>query len=165
MWQQYRLQPRLPFRAIDLNEAVYEAVEALRRQFPAEGTAPLSLELSPDSPVVSGSVADLKRLCSFLIKNAILVCSSNTGKVTVRTTSAGSSVRLEVEDTGPQIDAEMLQHIFDPGKVCREGTNSLELAACSKLAQRLHGKIEVQNRLKGGVVAALDLPAAQLISK
>ena len=73
---------------------------------------------------------------------------------------AAGRALLRVADNGPSLPGEALSTLFDPSNPGREGTNSLELAACESLARRYLGKLRASERPGGGVVITLELPAA-----
>jgi signal transduction histidine kinase len=171
-WQRYRRNRRGVSGPSDLNGAVRAAVAGLARraaadaapQDGAEGaTAPaapegVSVELHPDPLPVPAAAHDLERLCTFLVGNA--AAAAGTGRVLVRTGPDAKGARLRVEDSGPTIATESLSEIFDLGGVRREGTDSLELAACRSLVRRLQGSIRAENRPEGGLAVTVVLPAA-----
>jgi signal transduction histidine kinase len=152
-FQRYRQHQRPRGEAVDLNELVSEAVLSL----PAGARVDLQLDANPLR--VTGSGSDLKRMVTFLLRNALGV-TPTAGTVTVRTRQDADQITLSIEDSGPSIAPQALSHVFDPYTAVREGTNSLELAASKRLARRVQGDVSCQNRGEGGVAFIVKLPGA-----
>ena len=74
-------------------------------------------------------------------------------------------LRLEIEDTGSGIPAELLAHIFDPWVTTKpHGKGSgLGLSIARQVIASHGGTIRVDNRPGTGAVCTIDLPAAQRI--
>jgi C4-dicarboxylate-specific signal transduction histidine kinase len=178
-WQQYRSRQPAPLEPLDLNQLVGETVEALCREEPGFGEAPLrmlppgaegppgdgvwvQLVLGADVPPVLGTRPDLERLVRFLVGNGAAAVTSLRGLVVLTTTAADERVRLRVEDSGPAVAPELLPQLFEPLVTAREGPNRLELAACKTIAhRRLQGAIEAANRPEGGVAVEVALRTAR----
>lgn len=180
--QQYRRRHQPRPQAVDLNRAVREVVEDLSRK-PAEAgrgfpirlrpaadetpvsdplLIPVVLNLAPALPPVVGLPADLKRLFLFLITNAAAAVSAGGGgTITVETRAGEQSVVLRLADTGPSLPPEQLPNFFEPGFANREGTDSLELAACRTLVRRFQGTIEAQPGPGRGLTVVVEFPLAQ----
>jgi signal transduction histidine kinase len=157
-WQQCRRRPLPPEQPyLDVNALVEEAVTALRRQRGGTGTT-VTLSLAPKLLSVRGAAADLRRLTTFLVLNALAVSE----QVTVRTEASANAVVLLVEDGGPGFPPEKLPRMFEPLAEGRAGTNRLELAACRTLVRRFQGKIVGENRATGGVTVVVELPGEPL---
>jgi signal transduction histidine kinase len=167
-WQNYRRRPA-GGSVTDLNQMAWAAVHqlaaatagpVLRREEEGSGKGPAVRQDLHEGPLrVLGTSTELQRLCAFLLRNAAAVTPPG-GTVTVRTRSAEGKVVLSIEDAGPAVAPEQLGELFIPYPARREGTNSLELAACKSLVRRLWGTIAAQNRPEGGVVVTVELPAA-----
>src|SRR5207244_13434673 len=94
----------------------------------------------PGLTPVCASHADLSRLVVLLIRNSLLAAPADA-KVKVRSQTVGDKFVLEIEDSGPPVPAETLALFFEPGVQARDGTRSLELAACKSLLRRIQGTI------------------------
>jgi hypothetical protein len=147
--QQYGRDHRPDARHVDFNRIVTAAIARLSAELAeTEGTAPddsgptaLIVMLASESTVVNAAVADLKRICVFVLRGAVASATTDT-PVTIRTDVAGASVVLTVlQSTGSSI-------------------NLLELAACKGLARRLKGKIAAERQPAGATVLTLTLPLA-----
>ncbi len=170
--QHYRRRQQPPRLPVDVDRAVWAAVEALggkpserggvreyvRLESLTYGTVEVAvhLDLGAGETPAPATFAEMKRLCVFLIRNAAAAAATNKGAVVVRTAREGERVILRVEDTGPAIPAEMLPHLFEPASVGREGTSALELAACKTLARRLQGGLRAENLDEGGAAFVVE---------
>jgi C4-dicarboxylate-specific signal transduction histidine kinase len=121
---------------------------------------PARLTLASDPQMVQGSVADVRRLVSFLLSNFVATAAAADGQLDIRTENAGGAIILQVEDTGPPLRSESFVQFFDPQGACREGTRRLELAACKRIVHRLQGKIRCENGSKGGIAVTVELRRA-----
>jgi signal transduction histidine kinase len=148
---------------VDLNRAVGEALTELQAGPPPGVAGGLAVEqsLAPGLPPVLGSRLELRWACFFLLRNAAAVLPPEGGRLCVATRSAGDVVVADFADNGPGVDEERLPHLFDPGRGVREGTNTLELAACRNIVRRLRGNLTAENLPGGGVGVRLELPAAR----
>jgi signal transduction histidine kinase len=175
-FQQLRHDWQLEAQRADLNHVVREALAVLDRErdgrggitrtMEASAEAPRSvservvLELAPDLTPVCASHADLTRLIVLLIRNSLLAAPT-AAKVKVRSQTVGDKLVLEIEDPGPPVPAETLALFFEPGVQARNGTRSLELAACKSLLRRIHGTIRCENPPNGGFAVIVTLPRAK----
>lgn len=150
-FQQYRRRQQPTATTVDLNRIVADVVASH-----PSGVA-VRMELAPHLPRVQGTTTDLKRLVTFLLRNAE-AAAGPSGSVTLQTESAAEKVLLRVQDTGPSIEPDLLPKLFDAGTLGREGSLSLELAACKSLVKRCHGKIDGANGTEEGVVITVELP-------
>ena len=133
---------------------------AKQRKTSRQASVRARLALASDPQMVQGSIADVRRLVSFLLSNFVAAASVVDGQVDIRTENVGGAVLLQVEDTGPPLPAESFVQFFDPQGACREGTRRLELAACKRIVHRLQGKIRCENGSKGGIAVTVELRRA-----
>src|SRR5205823_9475406 len=127
---------------------------------PPEAGVLIQLRPAEVAARVRGQSADIRRLCRFLLRNAVR-CTPPTVQATV--TAHNDHVGVMIEDSGPSIPPLLLPRIFEPGQECREGMCCLELAACQSIVRRLQGRIEARARPGGGLTltATLHGQAAQ----
>ena len=100
----------------------------------------------------------LSQILQNLLGNAVDAVAGQ-GIVTVRTTAAGGTALIAVEDNGPGIDPSVDATLFTAGTSTKEGRHGgLGLAIVQKLATRLGGSISYQSH-PGQTVFTLALPA------
>jgi signal transduction histidine kinase len=165
-WQRYRQQAHPPGRALDLAEVIHEALQELPEPeltpTPGEGSRPTFVtHLATGLPAVKACPHDLKRLLTFLLRNAVAALGGGQGVISVETEVVDNKVLLHVRDSGPPVPAETLPALFEPRAAARAGTVPLELAACVSIARRYLGQLRGANSPEGGVNITLELPAAQ----
>ena len=98
----------------------------------------------------------LTELTRNLLHNAVLHTPSS-GSLTVRIVRDSTHAALTLSDSGPGIDTELAQRLFQPfssGHVARG--SGLGLAICKEIVQVLKGTISLDNRVQHGLVAGLD---------
>ena len=98
----------------------------------------------------------LTELTRNLLHNAIKHTPAS-GRLTVKIVRDATHAALSLSDSGPGIDAELSQRLFQPfsaGHVARG--SGLGLAICKEIVQVLGGTITLTNRVQHGVVMGLD---------
>jgi signal transduction histidine kinase len=155
--QEYQHIQLTALETVDLNGIVSETLNEL--QDASAGTR-LALESSSEPLTVVAYASDLKRLCSFLVRNAIAAASESGASVTIRTERALDKGLLRVEDTGPPVSPAELAQIFEPHLCGRARTSPLELAACQTLVRRLQGSICAESGAEFGLRISVSLPLA-----
>ncbi len=102
-----------------------------------------------------------KRMVGNLIENALRY---SNGPVKLKAYQKHDEVFIEVTDSGPGIDEEQLEKLFQPfkrGDEARGGTGSgLGLAIVRRLAEMHSGKVSMTNRGEGGLCATICLPVS-----
>ena len=125
----------------------------------------LQTDLDDRLPTMDSDAGKLRQILYNLLSNAIKYTPEG-GRVSliVRPCDHGSSVRLEVADTGPGIAPEDLEQIFEKfqqldASVTREHSGTgLGLAISRELCQMLGGKIRVESTLGVGSRFIVELP-------
>ncbi|MCH6255083.1 ATP-binding protein [Puniceicoccaceae bacterium K14] len=99
-----------------------------------------------------------------LVGNAVKF--TNKGKISVRLSTSYTDpdfVNIQIEDTGIGMSEEQVKGIFDPFTQAdstingRFGGTGLGLAICSRLAEQMDGKIEVESKVGEGSTFSLVL--------
>ena len=97
-----------------------------------------------------------------LVQNAIKYMGARPIKrVTVRTRCVGTTVRLDVEDTGPGIPTDVQATMFDPfvrGPNPEVNGSGLGLATVKRLVESHGGTIGVQSKVGAGTLFRIELP-------
>lgn len=120
----------------------------------------LRTELAADLPPILGDSNQLLQVCVHIANNAVQALDEvGGGIVKVSTQKEGRNVVLEFSDNGP--GAREPERVFDPfytTKPVGQGTG-LGLSACYGIVQDHKGKIICLNRLEGGALFRIELPA------
>jgi two-component system nitrogen regulation sensor histidine kinase NtrY len=106
----------------------------------------------------------LRKICTNLIENA-MESMSNGGEMTVTCDMAQNGddemVRITVTDTGPGLDDEAAERLFEPYFSTKTTGTGLGLAICRNLSREMGGDVTVENLPdRAGVKATLYLKPA-----
>jgi signal transduction histidine kinase len=128
-----------------------------------------SCEPPPKQIVVRTDKVKLSRVFNNVVANAVKF--TETGGVTVEAIrSADEGIRIRVADTGPGIEPEFAERIFDeyfqlrnPNRDTSRGTG-LGLAISRRLIQAMGGDILVESAVGKGTTFTITLPASCIVS-
>lgn len=141
------------------------------------GEAGLYFKLEIDPELVQSIVADTSKLRQILINllgNAVKF--TREGGFTLRASTqpvegntSMITLRLEVEDSGPGIEPEQLEHIFNPfiqaGRSIGDTTGTgLGLAITRAFIEKMEGEIQVVSTPGKGSLFRVELPVARALS-
>jgi two-component system, NtrC family, sensor kinase len=151
-----------PYRAatawVDLNRAVRDTLSLLNYQMAKQGIAMVQ-DLDPRVPPVWARESGIRGMCMNLCMNAVQAMKKG-GRLTVRSRPAGSMVTLEIEDTGPGIQPQHLDRIWDPfftTKPIGQGTG-LGLSITQRTVTGYGGTIRVESHPGEGARFIIELP-------
>ena len=150
---------------VDVGELLEEATELARQQSAAaERHLSLSVPQAPwPLPPVSGD-RDLLFLAIYNLLDNALKFSRDGDRLEIRAFEDGTTIVVEVADTGPGVPDEELPHIFEElyrGQDARgvEGSG-LGLALVRAVVEQHGGRAAVRSRPGQGTVLTLRLPAS-----
>jgi signal transduction histidine kinase len=173
----YAGQGRAVLAPIQLSRAVSESARALRLGIPPH--IELKLDLAEDLPEFTADPHQIEQLLTNLVLNSVEAIGEHPGIITIRTASAeftqarlnqefashnllpGPYVILEVADTGPGIDPDILPRIFEPFFTTHFTGRGLGLAAVDGIVRACRGGIRV-NATPGHGYFRIYLPAGRL---
>jgi two-component system phosphate regulon sensor histidine kinase PhoR len=149
-------------RQVDVAEAIQEVLTSVESSAVGKGLK-LEFEISERPYLLNCDPTCLQTVVRNLVQNAINYTPS--GKVSIRVERAeGLGARIEVEDTGPGIDPEVLPRIFerffrgDPAHSRATGGTGLGLSIVRNLVNRMGGRIAVDSRCGEGSLFRVELP-------
>ncbi len=156
-----RLQ--LEIATFDLDAMVHDVADMMRVRAGEKG---LWLQLDQSSVLPRHIRADEARLRQILVNLAgNAVKFTKAGGVTIRLAveqKAGAHLVMEVEDTGPGIDAEDQKRLFKPfvqlGELGAQKGTGLGLAISRQFAELMGGTITVTSEPGKGSIFRVDLP-------
>jgi len=140
----------------DLVREAAQSLEALRQ----ERDMTLTLELNAPGYLVSVEKSSLVSALVGIVENAFQVCTSGQG-IFVRTSIDAAHVRIVIEDEGPGIAADMIDHLFDPFATSRISGTGLGLAIARNTIRSHRGDITAHNRPEGGACFTVFLPSLE----
>lgn len=152
-------------RRLDLNEIVRETLPLVRREL-EDHRVRVELDLAAALPAVEGDPVELQQVLVNLVKNACEALSDaghaareGERRVRIHTRAAAGRVRLEVEDSGPGIDATVAARLFQPFTTTKKSGMGLGLAICRSIVEAHDGRLGVAPAPSGGALFHVELPA------
>ncbi|HVJ05121.1 MAG TPA: PAS domain-containing sensor histidine kinase [Candidatus Saccharimonadales bacterium] len=151
--------------SLDLCELMDSAVALYQSQFRARG---IEIERICKEPVhIVGIANDLRQVFANLVSNASDILTGG-GKIRIRITSQGNSVRIDVVDSGPGIDPAYNDRLFEPFFTTKgERGTGLGLWVTAGIVQKYGGAIRLRTRFGGrfhGTKFIILLPIANTAS-
>jgi two-component system phosphate regulon sensor histidine kinase PhoR len=155
-------QYALTFEPLAIAEAAEHTFAALREQA-ARKQQRLVLAVPADVPPVRADRRAVGQVLTNLVENAIKYCPDGT-RITARARIEDGMVRVNIEDTGPGIDARHLPRLFerfyrvDPGRSRDQGGTGLGLSIVKHLIEAMGGEVGVESPFGQGTTFWFTLP-------
>lgn len=157
--------PEQDAQAVELADLVQEVVENVNYECKAEGIAGVSVHARIDaSPSVRGHAEAMRSAIENVVRNAVHHSPSG-GTVDVLLTRDGASALIEVRDSGPGVNDEELDRLFEPFFQTRASARSkddrgsgLGLAIAERAVSLHRGTIRAENYPGGGLLVRVLLP-------
>jgi two-component system, NtrC family, sensor kinase len=143
-------------------KSVIDEVLALSRPQKNFRDIDLKIEVSESLHVMMSTARLTQVLLNLMMNAAAALDGRKDPRITVRAKRDGESVRVEVEDNGPGVRADVRDQIFEPFVTTKEvgqGTG-LGLSVCRGLVEAAGGSIEVDASTKSGARFIVILPAS-----
>jgi signal transduction histidine kinase len=123
----------------------------------------LEVEIPRSLPQVMGNDVLLTWALENVVKNALDALAGRGGTITLRVFHREPDcVTLYVEDTGPGIDPEIRDRLFEPGVSTKASGWGVGLSLSARIVRRIHsGSIEVIETGPEGTVFAIRIPIAE----
>jgi len=121
----------------------------------------LSVLIESGVPEIMGSEVLLAWALENILKNALDALAGRGGTITVRAFPGEPGwVTLQVQDTGPGVDPDMRERLFDAGTTTKSGGWGVGLSLARRIVERIHGgRIELLQTSPRGSTFQLRLPA------
>ena len=121
----------------------------------------LVVDIPSGLPRVKGNEVLLIWALENVVKNALDALAGRGGKITIYARDIGGDwVSLRIRDTGPGVDPEIRDKIFEPGVSSKSGGWGVGLAPSRRIVEGVHkGKIELLETVEG-TTFQIRLPAA-----
>ena len=118
--------------------------------------------LKADRDIVFADPNQLKQVFLNIIMNAgdAMVENITPKSLTITTVNVGDSIEVRFADTGPGIQKEELDHIFDPFYTTKEpgkGTG-LGLSICYRILEGLGGSVRAESAPRQGAEIVIEIP-------
>jgi len=121
----------------------------------------LIVDIPHGLPRVKGNEVLLVWALENVVKNALDALAGRGGKITIYAREVGGNwVSVRIRDTGPGVDPEIRDKIFEPGVTSKSGGWGVGLALSRRIVEGVHkGKIELLESVEG-TTFQIRLPAA-----
>lgn len=113
----------------------------------------------PDKMILASEV-QMEHVLINIINNAFQAMSPDGGVLTIKTRAKDDHVEFRIKDTGPGLNVENTDYIFEPFYTTKndgEGTG-LGLAIVKQIIEAHHGRIEVESQTGKGTEFIIILP-------
>jgi signal transduction histidine kinase len=149
---------------IDLNQVVREVFELLTPQASVRDVT-LSVNLATPAPRVGGDRIQLQQVVLNLVINALdAIEGANSRERTIKGRTVfldDNAAEVSIEDSGPGILADKLEHIFDPFFTTKQTGMGMGLSIARTIVRSHRGRIWAENQHDGGAVFRFTLPIAE----
>ena len=146
---------------LDVNEVTREVIALTRSELRSSGTS-LQTQLADRLPLVQGDRIQLQQVMLNLILNAVeaMSGSSETARdLLIRTEQDGSGgVLVAVEDSGPGLQPESLDRLFDAFYTTKPSGMGMGLSICRSIIEAHGGRVWATTNVPRGTVLQFTLP-------
>ncbi|MCH7868262.1 MAG: response regulator [Myxococcales bacterium] len=147
---------------VDIEKGIRSTVHLLNSAM-SHANAQVTIEVQDDLPLILADSGALNQVFLNLIKNAADAFEYRAGKLDIRVSHDEHGVRIEFQDDGPGIPADVISQIFDPfftTKTAGKGTG-LGLSISRQIIESHEGSLEVECPDVGGALFVVRLPVSR----
>ncbi|MBL8921911.1 MAG: HAMP domain-containing protein [Myxococcaceae bacterium] len=152
--------PEMEMEPLGLNDVVQGALQLCRHQLQMQGVK-VDTSLAEGLGGIQGNNNQLRQVLLNLMMNAgQAMAESATKRVTVSTALDGDFVKVLVQDTGPGMSAEVMQHLFKPFFTTKRrglGTG-LGLSVSRSIIEAHKGTLTAESQVGQGATFIVRLP-------
>ena len=149
-------------RPADVNELVRGALQVAHGELEQNGVV-TDMQLTAALPRITGNRGQLQEVILNLVQNAIEAMGAVTDKARllgIRTERLGpQEIAITVEDSGPGIDPDKIDAIFEPFVTTKTKGVGLGLAICRMIVERHGGQLSASSEHNSGAQFRIVLPA------
>lgn len=159
----FELIGRTPeLESLSLRKIVHDLERYLAARLPRLGRGvDLIVEVPDTIPPVKANEVLLIWALENIVKNALDALAGRGGRITIYAREvSGGQVSLRIRDSGPGVDPEIRDRIFDPGVTTKSGGWGVGLALSRRIVEGVHkGRIELLDG-GGGSTFQIRIPVA-----
>ena len=149
--------------SFDINEAISEVIVMVQSAIDKNRVS-ISTRLMEGLMAVQGDRVQLQQVVLNLVLNAVEAMSSVEGvrKLSINTEqNEAGNILVAVRDSGPGIDSEQLDRVFEPFYTTKASGVGMGLSICRSIIGAHGGRLWVDANQGGGAEFQFNLPAAQ----
>jgi PAS domain S-box-containing protein len=144
---------------VHVGKLVDDVLELQREALQARNVV-LERDIATDGCVAIGDHAKLKQVVLNIVVNALEAMRSG-GSLTARVHAPGDKVIVEIGDTGPGIEPQVLARIFDPFFTTKEAGTGLGLSIVRKIVDQHGGDVRVESERGKGTRVIVEIPTGR----
>ena len=148
--------------SVDMNEAVREVIE-LTRSAAAKTGISVKLELADCLPPIRGDRVQLQQVALNLIVNAVqameAVADGVRDLVVATAPAEPIGVIVTVKDSGPGLDKDAIERVFDPFYSTKPDGLGIGLSICQSIVEAHHGRLSVAANQPRGAIFQFNVPS------
>ena len=150
--------------SLDIREVVRDLETYLQARLPRLSTGVLLIvDVPKGMPKILGSEVLLLWALENIVKNALDAMAGRGGEIRLKVREGLPGwVHLRIQDTGPGVDPELRDKIFEPGVSGKDRGWGVGLTLSRRIIERAHqGQIHLLDNEGGGAIFDIRLPALQ----
>jgi C4-dicarboxylate-specific signal transduction histidine kinase len=148
---------------LQINEVILEVTALMRGEFVKSGVS-LNTQLAQGLPLIQGDRVQLQQVLVNLIMNAVEAMGSvNHGsrKLLIGTgADEAGGVRISVQDSGPGLNPQIFDRVFDPFYTTKADGMGMGLSICRSIIEAHDGRIWASAMPGSGSTFNVSLPGA-----
>jgi C4-dicarboxylate-specific signal transduction histidine kinase len=152
---------------LEINEAILEVIEVTRSEL-LRNDVSLRTELAKGLPLIRGDRIQLQQIVLNLILNAVEAMSdASKGSRDLLISTAediSNGVLVAVRDSGPGLNSESLERLFDPFYTTKPGGMGMGLSICRSIVEGHGGRIWATANVPKGASFHFSLPVQGVIA-
>ena len=156
-FRDYARLPAAELKPVDLNALIGDVAQLYSTD---NAVVPLHIELDATAPLIKGDAQQLRQVIHNLVQNAQDAQEGMpAGLVTIKTeyVKPSSRVRLVVRDNGAGFPDHILKRAFEPYVTTKVKGTGLGLAVVKKIADEHGARIDISNRVTGGIASGAQV--------
>lgn len=144
---------------IDVNEIILSIVAVTRSEIERRRIA-LRTDLDENLPAAQGDRVQLQQIVLNLMMNAVeAMAASETRDLLVRSRTAGTkAVVVSVCDSGPGLDANQVERLFEAFYTTKPNGMGMGLAICRSIIRTHRGRLTARTNEPRGAIFDVELP-------
>ncbi len=148
---------------LDINDPILEVITLTNSEVQRNGVS-LQIRLADGLPPIQGDRIQLQQVILNLIVNAVEAMSARDGarELLISTEKDGlNSVLVAVSDSGPGLDPQGVDHLFDAFYTTKSGGMGMGLSICRSIIEAHGGRVWASANVPQGAVFTFTLPVLE----